>query len=86
MFMDSGGWLCSWVPSEEEPAPHRKQTFLDIGRDPWLRNGWIVSTFKSFAEADSAVFQFIEGFYNTRRLHSNLGHLSPVQYEATMAE
>ena len=25
----------------------------------------IVPTFKSFAESDSAVFQFIEGFYNT---------------------
>ena len=45
----------------------------------------IVPTFKSCAEADSAVFQFIEGFYNTRRRHSRLGHLSPVQYEATMA-
>ena len=45
----------------------------------------IVPTFKSFSEADSAVYQFIEGFYNTRRRHSRLGHLSPVQYEAAVA-
>jgi transposase InsO family protein len=29
-----------------------------------------------------AVFDWIEGWYNTRRLHSSLGYLSPVQYEA----
>jgi len=29
-----------------------------------------------------AVFEYIEGWYNTRRLHSTLGYLSPRQYEA----
>jgi putative transposase len=29
-----------------------------------------------------AVFEYIEGWYNTRRLHSTLGYLSPSQYEA----
>jgi putative transposase len=28
-----------------------------------------------------AVFEYIEGWYNTRRLHSTLGYRSPVQYE-----
>ena len=28
-----------------------------------------------------AVFDYIEGWYNTRRLHSTLGYLSPAQYE-----
>lgn len=29
--------------------------------------------------------EYIEGFYNTRRRHSALGHLSPAEYEeATM--
>jgi putative transposase len=33
----------------------------------------------------TAVFEYIEGFYNTRRRHSALGHLSPSEYEqATM--
>jgi len=30
----------------------------------------------------TAVFDYIEGWYNTRRLHSSLGYLSPADYEA----
>jgi putative transposase len=31
--------------------------------------------------ARTATFEYIEGFYNTRRRHSALGHLSPTEYE-----
>jgi putative transposase len=31
--------------------------------------------------ARSAIFEYIEGFYNIRRRHSALGHLSPSEYE-----
>ena len=35
--------------------------------------------------ARSAIFEYLEGFYNRRRLHSALGYKSPVSYEeATM--
>ena len=37
--------------------------------------------FKSQAEAELAVFDFIEGWYNPQRRHSSLGYLSPVQFE-----
>jgi putative transposase len=37
--------------------------------------------FKSQAEARLAVFDFIEGFYNTCRIHSALDYRSPVEYE-----
>jgi transposase InsO family protein len=30
----------------------------------------------------AAVFDYIEGWYNTRRLHSSLGYMSPAMYEA----
>ncbi len=30
----------------------------------------------------AAVFDYIEGWYNTRRLHSSLGYMSPAEYEA----
>lgn len=45
----------------------------------------IVQPFKCHLEAEVAVFEYIEGFYNTRRRHSRLNHLSPVQFEMTMA-
>ena len=37
--------------------------------------------FQTAVEARSAVFSFIEGFYNTRRLHSALGYCSPANFE-----
>jgi putative transposase len=37
--------------------------------------------FKSQVEARLAIFDFIEGFYNTRRIHSGLDYDSPVEYE-----
>jgi putative transposase len=37
--------------------------------------------FKSQAEAEIAVFDFIEGWYNPQRPHSSLGYHSPMNYE-----
>jgi putative transposase len=38
-------------------------------------------SFRSQADAKLAVFEYIEGFYNTRRRHSSLGYRSPMQFE-----
>ena len=38
--------------------------------------------FTSKAEAQIAVFRFIEGFYNPSRRHSSIGYLSPAKFEA----
>ena len=37
--------------------------------------------FATQAEARPAVFDFIEGWYNTQRRHSSLDYLSPIDYE-----
>ena len=37
--------------------------------------------FKTPEEARSAIFEYIEIFYNRKRLHSTLGYLSPTEYE-----
>ena len=39
------------------------------------------SQWRTHAEARSAVFEYIEGFYNPRRRHSALGYLSPTIFE-----
>lgn len=35
----------------------------------------------TIAEARERVFSFIEGFYNTKRLHSTLGYRTPLEVE-----
>ena len=42
-------------------------------------------TFHSQAEARTAIFQFIEGWYNPHRRHSALGQQSPMQFERVHA-
>ncbi|WP_234024985.1 integrase core domain-containing protein [Streptomyces sp. MspMP-M5] len=46
-----------------------------LGTDAW----------PSPALARTAVFDFIEGWYDSRRLHSSLGYRSPAAYEAALA-
>lgn len=36
-------------------------------------------------QAEAAIFQYINGFYNTRRRHSYLGGISPLTFEAKVA-
>lgn len=38
--------------------------------------------FTTKAEARAAIFNYIEGFYNRKRLHAALGYMSPEQFEA----
>ena len=33
------------------------------------------------AQTRLAIFEYIEGFYNTHRFHSALGYLSPAEFE-----
>lgn len=37
--------------------------------------------FETLAQARSAIFEFIEVWYNRQRLHSSLGYLSPAEFE-----
>jgi len=40
--------------------------------------------FATRAEASSAIFDYIESFYNRTRLHSSLGYVSPVMFESKL--
>ena len=51
--------------------------FATIKRELITTRPW-----RSVTELRRAVFNYIEGWYNTRRLHSSLCYLSPAQWEA----
>lgn len=40
--------------------------------------------FENVEEARSEIFSYIEGYYNRVRLHSSLGNLSPMEFEAEL--
>lgn len=41
--------------------------------------------YRTFAEAEANLDRFIADVYNTKRLHSSLGYLPPVEFEAAVA-
>lgn len=38
-------------------------------------------TYQTYEEARHAIFQYIEGFYNSNRIHSSISYLTPLQAE-----
>lgn len=42
--------------------------------------------YQTRAEARADIFAYIESWYNSKRLHSSLGYLSPAQYELQIAQ
>jgi putative transposase len=48
-----------------------------------LKNEWVHhQKYQTRLQAKTDIFAYIEGFYNTVRLHSTLGYLSPTEFEA----
>ena len=48
-----------------------------------LKNEWVHhQRYRSRSQARTDIFEYIEGFYNTVRLHSTLGYVSPAEFEA----
>ncbi|WP_411194447.1 IS3 family transposase [Rhodococcus erythropolis] len=42
---------------------------------------WPARTFSTRTEAEAALFRYIDGWYNPRRIQAGLGGLSPDEYE-----
>jgi transposase InsO family protein len=40
-----------------------------------------LSDYRDFADAESQIGRFIEDVYNTKRIHSSLGYLTPIEFE-----
>jgi putative transposase len=79
---------CGLIPSmsrrgdcyDNAPA---ESFFATLKRE--LLDGERHATYPTREDAKSAIFQFIETFYNRRRLHSSLGYKSPEQFEAQLS-
>jgi transposase InsO family protein len=56
-------------------SPH-ESFHASLKKDLIHRRSWPTK-----AEARTAIFQYVEAFYNRRRRHSRLGMLSPLEYE-----
>ena len=54
--------------------------FKSIKAELIWRNRW-----ETRRKAEGAIFQYINGFYNSRRRHSSLGGKSPLAFEGKAA-
>jgi transposase InsO family protein len=73
------GSRCRWdrraTPNDNAVA---ESFFATIKKELVHRRPW-----PSRRDLSSAVFEYIEAFYNRQRRHSTLGYLSPEEYENT---
>lgn len=59
----------------DENAAH--ESFHSLIKKEWLFH----KTIYHYSDAYRLIFEYIEGFYNTSRIHSSLGYLSPLEFE-----
>lgn len=59
----------------DENAAH--ESFHSLIKKEWLYH----RTLYHFSDTKQAVFEYIEGVYNTIRIHSYIGFLSPIEFE-----
>lgn len=45
-----------------------------------------LSTFRTRKQAEQSIFEYIEFFYNRKRIHSSIGYFTPIEYELMYEE
>ena len=88
---------CQYTSSQYARLARDNQVRLSVGRKGQCWDNAVAESFfatiktelldrqpwPTKALAHKAIFEYIEGWYNTRRRHSSLGYLSPATYETT---
>ena len=54
-----------------------QESFHSLIKKEWLYQ----YTLYHYSDTKQLIFEYIEGFYNTTRIHSSLGYLSPLEFE-----
>ncbi|OGS44131.1 MAG: hypothetical protein A2539_00980 [Elusimicrobia bacterium RIFOXYD2_FULL_34_15] len=54
------------------------ETFFHTMKTEWI----YFKRYETREQAKRDIFEYIEMFYNRKRLHSTLGYLSPVEFES----
>ncbi len=93
---DRGSQYCSYDYQKKLQAHGLRPSMS--GKGNYYDNASVETFFKSLKaeliwrqswptrrQADAAIFQYINGFYNSRRRHSYLGGISPLGFEAKVA-
>ena len=69
-----------WLDLQAPSTPMVETFFKSIKAELIWRNRW-----ETIRQAEGAIFQYINGFYNPRRRHSSLGGKSPLAFERKAA-
>ena len=71
------GWRRELQPKRQLLGQRgRRKLFRNVERE--LVDGEV---YRTRDEAAAAIFEYIEGWYNPKRLHSTLGYKSPIKFE-----
>lgn len=54
-----------------------QESFHSLIKKEWLYQ----RTLYHYSDTKQAIFEYIDGFYNTTRIHSSIGYLSPIEFE-----
>ncbi|MBQ0168078.1 MAG: IS3 family transposase [Treponema sp.] len=78
-------WIIIQISKETEQNTHQRNIPFSNQQDSIFLGRFIFSYYIERFRSDhcrSLVFEYIETFYNTKRIHSHCGFTSPNEYEA----
>ncbi len=64
-------------PDRRWTTPSKRESFVSTPKAELVGR----RCFPTREAAKTAIFEYLETFYNTRRLHSGLGYMSPAEFE-----
>jgi transposase InsO family protein len=74
--------FCQSMSARSNPYDNAwTESFFGTMKREMLQKG----VFENFADANTEIFEYIEGYYNRKRKHSALGYRTPAQFERNLS-